>query len=1009
MGRFVRRAKPHSNNASRRRKKSAGSQASAFQQIKDIADEQTRNLVRGIISGSLDSVAPEAMNGLRRRSHGRDLAKATQILIGERGAFPFPNIRGTYRNLLRPHGLCTIPAEQEAIFLSAHVASWPNLTVRIVGAMKAFAELPASEAQDAIKALTVFAEEFGASNYLAKKVAFIMARDGSEPGMQEEAKRIAEIVEQSKFPAPYFTSVEVQDSQFPYFPAISTRIQITQKYIKDDYRQILSLSDLVPVPLGLLDAAAYMRKAHSMSFVDEVVCLCVMLNGRGRWPTIEAAIRSVLPEGLLQEIESVGATPFNATLLYSDSTPEFADLTYYRRASAFVEFQEPWQFRGFVDHVLAPRLLGNAISVDGGANAQNCPTVRDLTKALHGFSKPSDYLDVQKSGSFLRTVNFLIYANNKSGSLDLDQHQIRFLFEHTMALDVLLSHKELERLYLYADESSKPLITVLALALHKAKNHSDDVDFKFRYSLSQEIIRDFKGSIVRFIEWLLNSTPQIANFLVYTLDRVTLQKLYWIISTADEADLARQEILRAVGKVRNSIEYFVEADSIEAQRQVAKLRRYFDDSRIYVDGIAMKKWLVENPSSYGQQYMRMIETNVPTVSAKAKVLENGKSIERGIDIPTATAFDYVLLQVAQTAFEQFCTNRDFGVESYLGRRIRHNTMTGMMRGGAEDLIEQPQFRVLHYEEDFMAANDRWIEKYRSFIDRIRRDYLQFRSDSTPKGLFDSMLRNDENTKVNIATLRNAVLSSRNAELFNELLIRFCWQEIDPQLVKATKYITVDLLNQAVQDLEEHLGGFSGELYGQYRTAVHNALHERFTRLGSWFRQPQDGFVSASTRKLGELIILEATDGGSAGTASIAWTGSATDLVVEGLSVHRMYDCLFVLIRNAIRYGDPQTPVEIEVHNLFQAHDVARLHVTVRSTFSPESDPQYHASRLAESFSHEDLGAAMVLEGYSGIRKLRYITKISEGQATAAYSVDGRRCAVSFSLTVEVAPSEVAAA
>jgi hypothetical protein len=249
-----------------------------------------------------------------------------------------------------------------------------------------------------------------------------------------------------------------------------------------------------------------------------------------------------------------------------------------------------------------------------------------------------------------------------------------------------------------------------------------------------------------------------------------------------------------------------------------------------------------------------------------------------------------------------------------------------------------------------------------------------------------------------------MLAARNQELFNDLLIRFCWQEIDPQLIFATKYITVDLLNQALSQLDRHFGTFNGELQLQYRAMVHSALHERFTRLGSWFRQPQDGFVTASARQLGDLILMEASNGIPLESGSIRWTGSAADLVMDGLSVHRVYDCLFVLIRNAIKHGDYRQPIEISVDEIIHARDVALVRIGAKSVMAA-GDVEVHKKRLAEYFSHDDLGAAMVVEGYSGIKKLRYITKIHEGVETAAYDVLGNICVISFSLTVEVAVQE----
>lgn len=597
------------------------------------------------------------------------------------------------------------------------------------------------------------------------------------------------------------------------------------------------------------------------------------------------------------------------------------------------------------------------------------------------------------------------------GQTKFSDYDIRFIFDHTVALDTLLKEDEIQKIYLSVDDGSRPLVTVLALALYKAKNNDEDVDFEFRAALCQTIIKQFHGSIVKFIEWLMPSTPQIANYLLSILDRQTLQKLYWIIQSADEADAARQELLRSVGKQRGSIEYFVEADAIGAQRQVAKLRKYFDDSRIYVDGIAMRNWLIENPSAYARQYVKMIEHNVSVVSAKTGKFEHGKIVVTGtVDIPTVTAFDYILVEVARVAFEQFCTNRDFGIESYLGRRIRHNTLTGMMRGGVEDMMNLPQFRVLKFDQNFIAANERWIDDYRTSVELLRRDILQFRSDQKPRGIFSSELKNDENTKHNVAALRNMMLAARNPELLNELLIRFCWQEIDPQLVAATKYITVDLLKEAYDRIEHHLGDFDDDLQRQYRTQLREAVHERFTRLGSWFRQPENGFVSVSTRQLAELILVEARSGMILDERAIEWAGDGVDVLIDGLSVHRMYDCLFVLLRNALRYGATNQPVKVAVEKLIHSNEsISRFRVSVASAFADNDDRDYHLERLKSSFATDDLGTAMVIEGYSGIKKLRYITRSSEGWSTAEYDVQGDICTLSFELTVELANADKAAA
>lgn len=980
----------------------------ALRAIKGIVDQRSRNLVRGAIAGSKETTpSPHSINSIRKAATPADIALGVKILLGKDGAFPFSNIGGTYRNLLKQHSLKGVPPRSEVAFVAGHVNGWKDEARKILSAMTHFARIPDISPADGMEAIAAFVEHYGASSYALRKTAYLMSRHGDDANLQPAFQSIARKLGQSKFPSPYFSSMELMDTELPYFRSVSTRVQIFKKYVEDDYRQYFPLHEMVPVPLSRNDLAAHLRKSHSTSLVDELVSLICVVNLQKYWPDLFEVLIASLDEDLSSAIVEFSAISFNPQSLYSDADPLEADIVYYQRSAAFSEFSACAQYRRFTDGILAPRLMsGLILGVDDCMTASRPePAINDLTKVTQGFVKPDDYLRAQSCGNFLRTVQVLKFLNDSKNYAFLSAHDLRHICENTIALDILLSENEIEALYASADEESRPLVTVLALALYKAKSRDEDVDFKFRYSLCQTVIKQFRGKLEDFIVWLLPNTPQIANYLLSILDRQTLQKLYWLINSTDEADRTRQALLRAVGKQRNEIAFFIEADSIEAQRQVAKLRKFFDDSRIYVDGIAMKEWLVANPSTYAQQYIKMIEHDISPLKVVAASIEGGKVIFTEAR-ESAAALDYVLLEVAKVAYEQFCTNRQFGVESYLGRRIRHNTMKGMMRGGVEDLIDLPAYRVLGYDSDFVDANRQWIESYHRLIEHLRRDLLQFRSDNKPNGIFNSSLKGDENTFVGIGSLRNMVVSAPNVELMNELLIRFCWQEIDPQLQAASKMITVDMIKDVYESIDLYLSHFDDELQRAYKQQLREAVHERLMRLGSWFRQPEDGFVNATTRQLGELILVEARENNFFDNRTIIWSGEAVDTEIDGLSVHRMYDCLFVTLSNAIKYGDEEGPILIDVKQVAPAYEsVCRISTAVTSQFGDLTERAGHIARLAESFASGDPEAAMSIEGYSGIRKLRYITRSSEGVATADYDVSDDTCTVSFLLTVELAHNE----
>ena len=978
------------------------SRARVFQRLRALKAEDCRNLVRGILASNAKREATaENINAVRRVAVGDDLALAATLLLGKDGAYPFSNTRRTNRDLLSEHSLSAISAEGELAFLIGHLNGWHVEVVEILGAVATCAGLPKAGGADALQALHFFAERWGASNYLSKKVAYVMSAHKDED-LGHGFERISSLVDQKSYPAPYFAASEAIDPGISYFTTALTRVQSFRKYLTDDFRKLLPLHNIVASPISKADIGPFLRKCHSMSLVDEVVGLLQIIHLSGAESWEQRWIRARLLPDLHDRFSAFADVEFDEADLLGDD-PEYADLQYYRNSLAFVEFPGPVRYRDYVDRIAGGRILKGLATADGDGNfAPSAPQRRDLTKSLFGFRKPLDFRSVQNAGSFLRSIAFLRYVDRNHEFSSLTQHDVRFIFEHTSALDVLLTDREMEVLYATVDEASRPLVTILALALHKAQSHSDDVDFKFRQAFCQTIKKRFSGNIVSFFDWLLIDTPQIANFMLGVLDRSTLQKLYWIITSADEADLVRQGILRAVGKSRHSIEYFVEADSIEAKRQVSRLRQYFDDSRIFVDSIAMKNWLVENPNAYAQQYLRLVEHNAENVVARASSVENaGLVVVKSSELAAAASYDYILIEAAKTGFEQFCTNAEFGIESYLGRRIRHNTLSGVMRGGVETIPEKFQYRALGIDHDFGALNDAWKLEYRSLIDEMRKDYLQFRTNAKPKGLFKSELNvSDETTMLNIRLLKAAVLSSHGSDLFYELIIRFCWREIDRQLIAAAQVITTTLLTRATDSIENILGNFPGHLCAQYRAELRDAVHDRFVRLASWFRQPESGFVSASTRQLGDLVLLEAQEQSAA--ALIEWQGDGVDEAMDGLSVHRMYDCLSVLVRNALKYASHVDPIGVAVQHLpSEKTNLARLEVTVTSSIAADRR-EYHLNRLSEAFSQGDLGASMLREGYSGIKKLRYIVAQSEGKPSAQYLIQEDKCLITFTLTVELA-------
>ncbi|WP_312826148.1 hypothetical protein, partial [Escherichia coli] len=118
----------------------------------------------------------------------------------------------------------------------------------------------------------------------------------------------------------------------------------------------------------------------------------------------------------------------------------------------------------------------------------------------------------------------------------------------------------------------------------------------------------------------------------------------------------------SVGKKLNRIEYIIEAESINTREKVSKLQKYFDSSRIYVDSVSMKNWLDSNPTMSTEQYRSLFNRSEAIIS-KAHLDEENE--EDFLVLHLVNSGDYLIPQIAKDAFEQFCLNNEFGIQSYL--------------------------------------------------------------------------------------------------------------------------------------------------------------------------------------------------------------------------------------------------------------------------------------------------------------------------------------------------------
>ena len=201
-------------------------------------------------------------------------------------------------------------------------------------------------------------------------------------------------------------------------------------------------------------------------------------------------------------------------------------------------------------------------------------------------------------------------------------------------------------------------------------------------------------------------------------------------------------------------------------------------------------------------------------------------------------------------------------------------------------------------------------------------------------------------------------------------------------------------------LAQGLHRFNGPEEQKIKSALDDGVTSVFAQVASWFQIPQTGFVPASISEICNIIDME--HGRPASTTVVVGDGLSTKYY--GISVHRLYDCLAVLLQNAFKHGERGSDVVVELGSLpFDGTNLQILDVCVRSRLP--ADASECVARVDAAISSTETGRDMVTEGYTGIKKVKFITRLNEGASTVDYRVEDSSMEIRFSLKAEVADEE----
>lgn len=955
-----------------------------YKLISSINSLSKRNLLRGYISNDL--IKQAEIEAIRKDNSLSDMMTIGALLKGKGGLLE-NNYKKTSSDLFKFTSFSALDWRNEIRYTVGYLNSANVEALEALKLMMPLTKVETMESDAALDMILKFSQSHGASNFLSYKLAYLRSTRKFSPPQLAAITKIEEEFSHREKPGFHFSALENLSPKISLYLIARRRVSGLIGKVAGDFRKSHALSNFIPTPLDINDLSAFLLRATESCMIDTLHAIMIILNLDSSFSDakneLKQRINSQILKGILEVIK-VAASGDDSQLITDYYATEVAEsdvtLDLYRISAAFLERPHLVKFRNDLDRVIGARLLAEILKKHHSA-----PEDAYLDKSLL-LLPDGALLNVHsdiKLDTFYRTYLFLRFVKDKFNLLSLGKSDIQFIFENTSGLENLLTESEMRAIYETAPEETQNLVSVLALALFRKKSIDPDVDFEFRTDFIAHVNSFYGGSISEFIDDLLTDSPQVAGYIIDSLDEVTLEKMYTLVTNASQAAEIRRDILKAIGKKLNIIEYVIEADAITTRSKVAKLQKYFDSSRMYVDSVAMKKWLDSNPTVSTEQY----RTLYPSIEATVRTVEYEPGETTEVYYITLSAeSEHLISQIAKDAFEQFCLNTEFGIQSYLGRRIRHNTLDGVTTETVDAVFKK------HTYPSMKRTAEAWMDQYKAIVERLRREHLQFKSSTS---LFNATMDMDDSTTKENIRLLSSSLRTTGSQLLNDLVISFCWKQITPQLENAARFIKTKLLQEATSSIDKYFSGGHGSVEEQIKIELHEAVSGVFKKVADWFQVPQTGFISASVHELCHIILYDLNK-----KKPVNFTGDALENKYTGISVHRLYDCIAVLLQNAVIHGEEDVPVIVNVtankEDSNQIFDIVSIDVI--STVSSEKYAE-SKQRINRAIQSEEAGIDMVTEGYTGIKKVKFITRKSETLHTVKCESNDERREVKISFTL----------
>lgn len=597
----------------------------------------------------------------------------------------------------------------------------------------------------------------------------------------------------------------------------------------------------------------------------------------------------------------------------------------------------------------------------------------------------------------------MLYALNSNRDFSrLSGNDIRNILGRTTGFSMTLSVDEVLQIRDLGDEIDSPIVSFLALIMLNERDPNDDREFDLRMAFQSLLINNYQEDILIFLNWIHKRTPGLCDAVVSLCDIAFLERLYLIYESYNDVLEQRQSICRWAFEKLNNNAYLELAEQLEIDSKIREIRDELDDTRIYVEEMRYKQWASEHITPLLLRYQRQIE--ILGLSGSDTVIKEGKSIR--VSRPSKDHFqsDLHLYHALETAFNEFCHNKTFGIDSYLSRRIRHGSLLGQLQAPIRVCVKQ---FLDDNRGEVTAEHARQLEfiykRYSKIIHDLKDDKLHFRSKTKPMGLFKSDAFATVTRLETLYAFRTQIPrlfeSGVTASMLVDAFPAICWTLLEVDLNEVREEIKKTyrtLVKRVLRGVSSIAPGDSK--WVSLQNNLEQIANDRYNEVLKWFHRPERSSMSVSIAELAEVVKKEINAYHPETRLDYELYGESGG-TVSGSAYHTIYDIYFILFDNASKYADTSIPISIKTEFVTNKFGDTDILISVSTRIHPEDDEQRVRDSIQSSLSETQLPDAMINEGKSGLGKMRWLLENYPKPGRYSWRLENRNCIFEFALPV----------